>query len=236
MKEVIVVNPADKFSDSMGTNADSCVVHGKFLSSYTVIGGTAAVSALFSLNPFNLGGRASTVAAIFANYRFKMCVFRVFAGAATASQTNLFTFGILDDSTGAEGDGPTTYQGVAELRTSSVVPVSQGVFTRTWKPADPKMWYKTYSGQSGSDPRLVSTGEVYIGVPAQGNIVVDIEVDFSIAFKGAVDTVSSVRLQHETDGYESVPSLTNQPGTSPPVRGAPPPHPAARIFSLVRSK
>jgi hypothetical protein len=235
MKEVIVVNPADKFSDDLGMNADSCVIRGKYLTSVSATAGGGVVTFL-ALNPTALGGRASAIAGVFANYRFKTCVFRLFGGSTVSSTLNLVTFGILDDSSGAEGDGPTTYQGVAELRTSCVVPLSQGVFTRIWKPADPKMWYKTYAGASGSDPRLVYPGEVYIGYPSfTGTEIVDIEVDYSIAFKGAVDIASTIRARG-ADDYESVSLLTDQPGTSPPVRGAPPPHPAARIFSLVRSK
>jgi len=218
----VVVNPSDKFNDLLGMHSDSCNVRGKFLTSVTLASGGGGVQNLLALGPSQLGGRTTVLASTFALYRFKSLVFRIFAGAIPPNggvyvpATNIVTFGVLDDSSGAEGDAPPSYQSVAELRTSSVVPCNQAPYVREWRQADPKAWYHTFSGSTGSDPRLVYPGVVFLGVPGQGAVVVDVEVDYSIVFKGAVDTALTVALPDyvsvETPGLVRTPAAPSRSG------------------------
>jgi len=179
-------------------HGDSASIRGKYLTTLVASsGGGVSIAATFT--PFGLGSRPAGFASLFTHYRFKEIVIRIFCGS---SPLNLITMGVLDDASGSEGENPPNYQAVAALRTSSVVPCTGQPFIRVWKPLDPKMWYNSGSGSTGSDQRLVTAGVLFVGYPAAATgQVVDIEIDYSIAFKGAY-TTSAAGL-HEA-GYQIV--------------------------------
>lgn len=238
-REVVVVDPANKFNDALGMQGDSASLRGRELLT-VALANNATVTAVVALAAQNLGGRCASLASVYSRYRFKEIIFRVFASGLASNNQNLITFGVMDDASGGEGDAPTSLYGVAQLRTAMVIPAAvQTPQVRTWKPADSKAWYYTYAGPF--DPRLVYAGLVYIGGAAT---TVDIEIDFTISFKGAIDTGTSVTLGVQptrtgelpdsavvtlSDEEYSVvvPATNNQtggktPGTLQPVRLQPP--------------
>jgi len=164
------------------------------------------------LNPYNLGARAAALAAIFSMWRFKKVIFKYNYTTASTGTGAVGTLGILDDSLITEGDGPTTTQGVLELRTSCTNYNQNPPTTLEYAPPT-SAWYHTYAGATGSEPRLVSCGVVYVGSIVTTTYSHTLEIDYVIVFKGAVDVGSTVH-----DGY----SLVLQPAPLDPLdRGHP---------------
>jgi len=151
------------------------------------------------LNPLNLGSRAAGLAAVFARYRFKYVRFKFLGNIANSSFPSIIgivVLGILDDSSTAEGDAPTTATALTELRCSGTNMSTQTVPTEfVWQPVDKSKWYYTYTGATGSDVRLASPGVLYVGstiAPGSGvTTAVDVEIDYAVVFSGAVDIGSS---------------------------------------------
>jgi len=103
---------------------------------------------------------------------------------ATAS---LGAIGVVDDSSAAEGDAPTSVAGLLECRCSGTNSNTQTVPTELlWEPVDRKRWFYTYPGASGSDVRLVVPGFLFGAATASGSYT--LQIDFSLVFAGAVDT------------------------------------------------
>jgi hypothetical protein len=119
---------------------------------------------------------------LFVRYRFNYIIFRcMFVG----TNTNQYgAFGVLDDFTG-EGDAPTTVGGVLEMRCSKLLYAANTTPDEIqWKPPA-RDWLYTFSGASGSDQRLVAPAVAY--VTSTGTATFNVEVLYSITFKGAID-------------------------------------------------
>jgi len=186
------------FEARLARSTDASVLCGKFLTSATSI--TTTPSSFFSLSPANLGVRAVALSAIFARYRFKYVRFK-FSGTITVATAptlvpGILVLAVLDDSSTAEGDAPTTATALTELRCSGTNFAIQTVPTEfVWQPVDKTKWYYTYNGASGSDVRLVAPGVLYTAstVAAGSGVAtsIDVEIDYELVFSGAVDIGSA---------------------------------------------
>jgi hypothetical protein len=142
------------------------------------------VNSILTIDPNNLGTRPAALAAIFSQYHINFI--RVKFITTATSSVNTTALGFLDDASTAEGDAPTTVSGVLEFRCSGVSLAGETIpteFMYTQKASS--FWLKTYSGASGSDPRLSIAAILFAG--SAGSSVLNYELDFSITFQGAVD-------------------------------------------------
>jgi len=170
---------------NLSRGQDSFNLKGKYLLSGVSLSTTP--STLIIITPTGqLGARCSALASVFSRFRVNRLIIRFLA---TTSLGGNAVLGIVDDTTG-EGDNPTTPADVLELRCSAIAMGNETVpVIFNWSPVDRTKWYYTFTGASGSDPRLVVPATLY---GASGNAsTVDVEVDFDVTFKGAVDTASS---------------------------------------------
>lgn len=133
-----------------------------------------------TLHPDFMGERAADLARIYSYYKIKELVVRFSANFPVIA-------GVLDDIIG-EGDAPTTYTDVSELR-SSMVSHGTGAQPPTelyWKPVDTDLWYKCYSAGSLTN-ELYESGNFYLTQPQTANATVTVEMTFKMVFKGALD-------------------------------------------------
>jgi hypothetical protein len=147
-----------------------------------------AVTAILSVTPLNLGIRAAAMAVLFAEYHINFIRVK-FQTPATVTTT----VGFLDDASGAEGDAPTSLQGILEMRCSGINMTNETVpteFLYTQKASS--FWLKTYSGASGSDPRLSIASILYAAsINGSAGNFATVELDYSITYQGAVDVGST---------------------------------------------
>jgi hypothetical protein len=177
------MTPSMKFEQKLSRSSDATVLRGKFLATAT-IGATPSISLV--LNPNNFGPRAAALAAIFTRFRFKSIGFKFICTSGTFVSSD-GAIGVLDDSSGTEGDAPTTINSVLEMRCSALNLTAETVPTEfRWEPVDKTLWYATYPGATGSDARLVNAGVVYQSATATG-VIMSIEMDYELVFKGATD-------------------------------------------------
>lgn len=188
-----MVDPEERFADQLAMHQDSTNLRGKVV--FEVILGSGAITNAGVLNPAFFGVRCTALAAIFTRWRIKELVIKMLFESSSTPGANVGFFGILDDSSGAEGDAPTTYEGLLACRTSGMVGISSLPIVRVYKPVDKKKWYYTYAGASGSDPRLTSVGVLYVAQTATNGTAVFIQVDYSLAFAGANDIGATVTLK-----------------------------------------
>jgi hypothetical protein len=181
------MTPTEAFESKLASqSADSTVLRGVWMSFFTV---SSTPSGLTNISPASFGVRAAAMGTLFSRFRVKYLRIKFISTSNPAISSVL---GILDDSSVAEGDAPTTSGGVLELRCSGSSLSNATVPTQLlWRPTDPKKWYYCYSGQSGSDPRLFNCGVLYGATPSTGSSAVILEIDFCLVFKGAVDVGSS---------------------------------------------
>jgi len=175
----------EKFNQNLSRGQDSFNLKGKYLLSGVSLSSTP--STLIILTPVTqLGARANALSTVFSRYRINRLIVRFLS---TTSLGGNAVIGIVDDSPG-EGDAPATPQDVLELRCSAIAMGNETVpVIFNWSPVDRTKWYYTFTGASGSDPRLTTVATMY---GASGNVsTVDVEVDYDITYKGAVDTLSS---------------------------------------------
>lgn len=172
-------------------HVDALNTRGKNLTS--AILSSTAVTNIGVLNCTYFGVRVLNMAAIFTMWRIKRLVFRITFTPAVAAN-DLLVFGVLDDSSGAEGDAPTSASGILALRTSGTIANTVGTVVREYKPAN-KNWMYTYAGQTNSDPRLTTYGVLYASQLVTGSSTVYVQADYSISFKGANDIGATVRGQ-----------------------------------------
>jgi hypothetical protein len=186
-RSVTIMTPSSAFEAKLARSSDAMVLRGKFLLS-NVVSGTP--NSIIALTPVNFGARAAAAATIFTSYRIKKIGIK-FNGQTTnsgVSNAAAVVLGILDDASGAEGDAPSTANGVLELRCSAVSMPAETISTElTWSPVDKNLWYHTSSGSSTSDPRFLFPGVVYIAALSTGNFITA-EFDWEVVFKGASDT------------------------------------------------
>jgi hypothetical protein len=190
--EVVVIDPIEKFANTLGTHQDSTCLRGKLL--VNVNTNSVTPVALLTLTPSFFGPRAQSLASIFANFRFKRLVIKYNYGSVSGSNS-VGVLGILDDASGAEGDAPTSASSLLEFRTSASNYTQQQPTVVEWAPTDTRFWYKTFLGATGSDPRFVDTAVMYVATLASAASTHIAEIDYSIVFKGAVDTGSFVSLR-----------------------------------------
>jgi len=183
---IVTMSQTEAFENSLANRgADSASMRGKLLFTSTI--GTSP-SAVLALTPQAFGARAAAYATLFSSYRFKYLKIKFFGTQFTSYVTS--AVGILDDATTTEGDAPTNINTILEQRCSASVfaGVTQpGLLS--WSPVDGKKWFYTFTGVSGSDQRLTTNGVMYAAAGSAGTSLT-IEVDFSISFKGAIDTAS----------------------------------------------
>jgi hypothetical protein len=179
---VVAISRSEQFAEKMARN-DRATLTGKLLLTPT-LSGSPSVGTVLTVTPLNLGVRAASFAVLFAEYHINFI--RVKFQTPTISTSVL---GFLDDSSAAEGDAPTTLSGVLEMRCSGINMVAETIpteFIYTQKASS--FWLKTYTGASGSDPRLTAAAILYAGVSSSSTFIV--ELDYSITFQGAVDVGS----------------------------------------------
>jgi hypothetical protein len=194
-----VVDPEERFADQLAMHQDSTNLRGKAV--FEVILGSGAITNAGVFNPAFFGVRCTALAAIFTRWRIKELVIKMFfESSGNAPGANVGFFGILDDSSGAEGDAPTTYEGLLACRTSGMVGISSLPIVRVYKPVDKKKWYYTYAGATGSDPRLTSVGVLYVAQTGVNGTGVFVQVDYSLSFAGANDIGATVTLKGTSSG------------------------------------
>jgi len=127
------------------------------------------------------------MALLYSRYRFKYVRMKFLASPTAGA--GVTAIGVVDDSVG-EGDTPTTVLAVAELRCSGTSFGSQSVPTELeWTPSDRSQWMFTFAGATGSDGRLTTSGQLVFGSTVASTL--NVEIDFCIVFKGAVDQGST---------------------------------------------
>jgi hypothetical protein len=179
--KVISMTQQEAFERSLATSGDSVSLRGKFLFTATL---TATPTILFSISPINLGSRAVNLSGIFSRYRFKYLKFRFLTTSATTPGGVIL--GILDD-VAATGEPPTTASGLLEYRSSALTFAGETVpVSFDWTPSDKEQW--NFCAAS-TDNRFQIPATLYGATTAAGTA--QIEVDFSITFKGALDSGSS---------------------------------------------
>jgi len=181
------MTPSEAFEARLARSDRSTLV-GKLLISSTV---TNSASALLIVGPglATLGSRAGAMASIFSRYKVNFIRIKFLATSTTAGNTT--AIGFLDDASGAEGDGPGSAQLISELRCSAVSFPNQTVpIEFSFTPAS-RNWYFTFAGASGSDPRLVNVAVLFGASLLSAGSTVNMEIDYSVTFKGAVDVGSS---------------------------------------------
>jgi len=208
-------------------HTDSTSVRGKTLASISLQqAGGNTYALLANLTPTGLGGRTAIMGQLFQQFRIKEMIFKVIAGTQSGSgaggTANAVIVGIQDDATNTEGDGPVSPNAVLNYRTSLLLSTNGNPVVRTWKPADSKKWFYTYPGSTGSDPRFVVPGILWVGLlpstTAGASVYIDVEIDYSISFKSAVTQSSTSQVTIAEPEYISVPTA----GTVLPVRQYPP--------------
>jgi hypothetical protein len=178
-----VMSQTEAFNLGLSRQTDSTSLRTKQI---IVTALTTTPSLVIALTPGNFGARATGLAALFTNYRLRAIVLKFYV-STTSTSTSTGALGLLDDSSGAEGDGPTTIQGVVELRCSATQFTTETVPTIfNWSPIDKRKWFYTYPGASGSDPRL-SVPAVLYGCTNTGTASISVELDCIWSFKGAAD-------------------------------------------------
>jgi len=183
---IVTMSQTEAFENSLAKRGADCAnLRGKLLFSTTI--GTSP-AAILALTPQAFGARAAAYATLFANYRFKYLKIKFFGNLSSAFVTS--AVGILDDATTTEGDAPTNINTIMEQRCSAVVfaGVTQPGYL-SWTPVDRERWLFSFTGVTGSDARLTSNGIVYAAASA-ASVIMTVEIDFSISFKGAIDTAS----------------------------------------------
>jgi hypothetical protein len=177
------MTPSQAFENSLARSSDSFCLRGKLLQTYS---SAATAIAVLNLTPSQLGVRAAALSGVFSRYRIKSLRIKFLPGAAVP-----VALGVYDEGGTTEGGAPTTQAGVLELRCSGSSLGDQTVPTEfMWKPADARLWYFTFGGSTGSDTRLVNSGVLYYGTSGTSTTV-NVEIDYSIVYKGAVDIGSS---------------------------------------------
>jgi hypothetical protein len=180
------MTPSEAFEANLTQGGDSCVFRAKILGTATL---TSTPSVVLAISPPNLGARIAAAGQLFSDYRVKSLLVKFIDTASGTGSSGLSALGFLDDASGAEGDAPTSLGGVVELRCSATslfnTTIPSNLF---YKPTNPRMWYKTYAGSSGSDQRLVVPAILFGAAAAN---TVSYEMDIEVVFKGAVDLSSS---------------------------------------------
>lgn len=179
---VIAMTQSEAFERQVVRSSDATPLKGKLQFTSSATGTPSAVLLLNPASATNFGVRAASVALAFSRYRFKYIRVKFLSNQGTS--TSGACVGVLDDIA-ISGAIPTTASGVAELRASGTSFLSQTVPTSfEWRPADPNLWY--YVSSDAIDTRLSVSGIMYVASTAAS--VIDIEVDYSLVFKGAVDS------------------------------------------------
>jgi hypothetical protein len=167
---------------------DRSTIKGKFLLTSTLGGG---VNNLLTFLPASFGNRAAQMSNLFSEYHINYMRLKFFS-SATSGTSGGVVLGILDDASNVEGDAPTTPAAILELRCSGVNFSGETIPTEfMYRPKTSAFWMKTFGGSTGSDDRLVSSGNLFGGLFGTGTTSLSLEIDYSITFQGAVDTGSS---------------------------------------------
>jgi hypothetical protein len=136
---------------------------------------------ILKLHPRYLGDRASDFVFVYTSYKIKKLVFRF-----STNTTSPVVLGVLDDIAG-EGDNPTTFADVSELRSSMVHHgTNQPPTELYWEPVDKDLWYKTYDAGSLTS-ELYESGNTYLANMTSATSVISVEVSYELVFKGACD-------------------------------------------------
>jgi hypothetical protein len=183
---VISMTRSEAYEANLSRGGDSCVIHSKQFITSTV--GTTP-SAVLVLTPANFGARQLAVAGIFSDFRIKQIVVKFISSISSISAGS--ALGVLDDSSTAELNPPTSIGGVLELRCSAANFTAETVTTTfVYTPTNTTLWYKTYPGSTGSDARFFAPGVLY-GAGQSAATVLTLQLDISVVYKGALDVGGS---------------------------------------------
>jgi len=181
----------EAFEANLSRGGDSCVIRSKFLVTppLPVVPSTNAIT---YFNPGGLGSRQVAASSLFSSFRIKEIIVK-FTGItnSTVGENPIapIVVGVLDDATG-ETDSPNNIQDLLELRCSaSYLPGQLTSAYFRWTPVDNTIWYKTFGPTSD---RFVTPGILFAGSTQLGQAF--IEIDATVVYKGAVDTLATFEL------------------------------------------
>jgi hypothetical protein len=161
------------------TANDATPLFGKVV--FNVDTSSTAPTMILKLHPKFLGDRAADFIFIYTYYKIKKLVFRF-----STNVINPVILGVLDDIQG-EGDTPSTFSDVSELRSSMVNHGSNQPPTELyWEPVDKDLWYKTYDAGVLTG-ELYESGNTYLAPMTSTVTKTSVEVTYELVFKGACD-------------------------------------------------
>jgi len=220
--------------DALAMHSDSCSLRGKVVISTAMT--SVAIYSIADLVPSAFGNRCSVMSQIFSRFRIKELVLRFYNTGTTGVP---IAVGIYDDQ--AASPFPTTPAGILELRTSKLVLPGALVQTSMYKPLDSKEW-RYCEVETGGDPRLAAVGYIFASPLGATSATLDVVIDYSLSFAGAIDGAATVSEQRHDDfvdvdrpGTTGTSSSINDAATDQRVRLVPPPHPA-NVWSQPRLK
>jgi len=200
---------SEAFEANLARGGDACVIRSKL---FATMGLGTSPGLILTIAPQsgNLGDRHQLVSNVFSDFRVKQIVVRFLGATNTGTgSSSLAILGWLDDADTDEGDAPTILSDILEMRCSATNFQNQTTPTEfIYRPTDTKLWYKCSAGHSGSDPRWTYPARLFGGSNVSSNV--QVELDISIVYKGAVD-VSGI-------GRKDTPVIVSSPST-PVTRG-----------------
>jgi hypothetical protein len=176
------MTPTEAFESSLA-RSDSLVLRGKFTGGGTTGTTPGNPGLVFNVHPSNLGTRANSIYTAFSRWRVKSLTIKFFVNPASTT-VGMFALGLVDDVQG-EGEQPTTFDTVSELRCSGVNFINQYTPTEiSFKPLDAKKWYYCPGGISGSETRLVYPASIYTASTVASSTY-DYQINYVLVFSGA---------------------------------------------------
>jgi len=171
----------EAFERNLALGGDSLALKGKLIFTSNV---TTTPSALFSVQPSNLGARASGIAAFFTRFRVKYLRVKFMVTPSTIGVAGVAAMGFLDDISTI--DVPTSVGGVSELRCSATNFGTETVPTFfEFRPLNSLKWLYL----SSTTAELTDYATCWVASSFTGNIAV--EVDYSIVLSGAADVAAT---------------------------------------------
>jgi len=182
---VISMTPSEAKEMALARRNDTAVCSGRFTGSLSA---TTSPSVVINMNPSaGISTRLGAFAAIFSKYRIKSILIKFISSGTITGQTGM---GLLDDAP-LEGDGPTSYSGMLEMRCTAANFNAQTIPTEfEWFPVDKSKWYFTSTGATGSDQRLVIPAILFAAC-STGTTNLTYQLDFTYVFAGSIDVGST---------------------------------------------
>jgi len=173
------MTPQEAFERNLAMGGDAFALKGKLIFVAAV---TTTPSALFSVQPSNLGARASGIAAFFTRFRVKYLKIKIQSN--TTGGAGITAAGFLDDISTI--DVPTSVGGVAELRCSATNFGTETLPTFfEFRPLNSLKWLYL----SSTVAELTDYATCWVASSSTASIAV--EVDYSIVLSGAADVAAT---------------------------------------------